>query len=57
MLSNDIELSGEPQCQKKREDGTRVRCSELLCGRCPSARLSHTEYMRTTYLESGAGKP
>src|SRR5664279_1988826 len=30
---NDIEFSGEPQCLKKRDDGARVRCNELLCGR------------------------
>ena len=28
--SNDIEFSGEPQSLKKRDEGTRVRCNELL---------------------------
>lgn len=28
--ANDIEFSGEPQSQKKREEGTRVRCNEVL---------------------------
>jgi len=35
--SNDIEFSGEPQSLKKRDEGTRVRCNEGLCGRRPSA--------------------
>src|ERR1035437_1682847 len=34
---NDIEFSGEPQSLKKRDEGTRVRCNEGLCGRRPSA--------------------
>ena len=29
-LPNDTEFSGEPQSCKKRDDGTRVRCNELL---------------------------
>jgi hypothetical protein len=35
--ANDIEFSGEPQSLKKRDEGTRVRCNEGLCGRRPSA--------------------